>query len=393
MIIPFSRNPVTLLPLLSLPRTQTTSKKLQTAKAPKEFNIASGLKATLPAATFQSISNLFGHSSDTGKATANTKSPSIEDFTSTTSIILGYVRGISEALFALQNVAGLGTQGVNELNECKEEWEEARSVLVAMEHMMAQFQSHQNTLTISPIVLDVFQQMENCLQQVQEVSKTHSDVTKLYKMLQQNTLKNEVVSCVSSIKDIQRYFQSYMIFGPWKLPQMFTGASNFKIHKSTFIASSGPVNVYEGAPQAVNNGQDISNVLQCPSPSQYFVGREDTLKTLSKIFSAPIVTVWGTKMDALRKLIRQNLKFSSPIFLDASSGHALKIYADMIQNQVTSTEELLVLENADTSLLSADYLSALFDIPMLLISCNPVISSLASCTASSFQLHDGPDRE
>lgn len=84
---------------------------------------------------------------------------------------------------------------------------------------------------------------------------------------------------------------------------------------------------------------------------------------------------------------------SSPIFLDASSGHALKIYADMIQNQVTSTEELLVLENADTSLLSADYLSALFDIPMLLISCNPVISSLASCTASSFQLHDGPDRE
>lgn len=35
---------------------------------------------------------------------------------------------------------------------------------------------------------------------------------------------------------------------------MFTGASNFKIHKSTFIASSGPVNVYEGAPQAVNNG-------------------------------------------------------------------------------------------------------------------------------------------
>lgn len=72
---------------------------------------------------------------------------------------------------------------------------------------MAQFQSHQNTLTISPIVLDVFQQMENCLQQVQEVSKTHSDVTKLYKMLQQNTLKNEVVSCVSSIKDIQRYFQ------------------------------------------------------------------------------------------------------------------------------------------------------------------------------------------
>lgn len=102
-----------LLPFHVMHKLKASKHSDSTAKAPKEFNIASGLKATLPAATFQPISNLFGHSSDTGKATANTKSPSIEDFTSTTSIILGYVRGISEALFALQNVAGLGTQGVN----------------------------------------------------------------------------------------------------------------------------------------------------------------------------------------------------------------------------------------------------------------------------------------
>lgn len=52
----------------------------------------------------------------------------------------------------------------------------------------------------------------------------------------------------------------------------------------------------------------VSDVLQCPAPSQYFVGREDTQRKLSKIFSVPIVTIWSTDTRVIRDFITQKLE-------------------------------------------------------------------------------------
>ena len=43
------------------------------------------------------------------------------------------------------------------------------------------------------------------------------------------------------------------------------------------------------AEEVIENVLSISDVLKCPSPSQYFVGREDTLNRLYRIFSPQIV--------------------------------------------------------------------------------------------------------
>lgn len=105
---------------------------------------------------------------------------------------------------------------------------------------------------------------------------------------------------------------------------MFAHATNFAIHQSVF--STGTVNVtYQVPSQTVNQGRrtteyhlenaefhtqlaGITDVLQCPSPSQYFVGREDTLRQLAKIFYPPIVSIWGSKLHKLRNFVRQEFQ-------------------------------------------------------------------------------------
>ncbi|KAE9397819.1 TPR-like protein, partial [Gymnopus androsaceus JB14] len=80
-------------------------------------------------------------------------------------------------------------------------------------------------------------------------------------------------------------------------------------------------------------------VLQCPSPSQYFVGREDILRKLSKIFSAPahvvtLVASGGTgKTQTVLKfenglsewqvILKHLNRFSNVWFFDASSNDTL----------------------------------------------------------------------
>ncbi|KAE9405899.1 TPR-like protein [Gymnopus androsaceus JB14] len=158
--------------------------------------------------------------------------------------------------------------------------------------------------------------------------------------------------------------------------QMFAGASSFEIRNSIF--TTGNVTYH---PQAANLGHasvSISNILQCPSPSQYFVGREDTLEKLSKIFSAPVVTVWSTNIDVLKDFVRHRLKYSS-IFLDASSSQALdKSIAENI-TQVTSGDTLLVLQNPSAPV--EEYLDRLPYAPVLAITTQ---SSGESSTAFQF---------
>ncbi|KAE9388566.1 TPR-like protein [Gymnopus androsaceus JB14] len=167
---------------------------------------------------------------------------------------------------------------------------------------------------------------------------------------------------------------------------MFAGASNFQIRNSIF--ATGNV-TYHGTPQTTNHGQviSISNVLQCPSPSQYFVGREDILRKLSKIFWAPNVTLWGTNIDVLKDFVRQNLKYS-PIFLDASSGQALAKSVADLNNKGPLANALLVLQNADTPV--EEYLHTLPYAPVLVMNTE---SSLTSSTSPAFHLPHDADQQ
>ncbi|KAE9385312.1 hypothetical protein BT96DRAFT_982079 [Gymnopus androsaceus JB14] len=193
-----------------------------------------------------------------------------------------------------------------------------------------------------------------------------------------NNLLHALLLAISLGDDDFQYFSAHLPnweahqFWPraaWPLmprSQMFAGASNFEIRNS--ILTTGNV-TYHGAPQAANYGHvsiSVSNVLQCPSPSQYFVGREDILEKLSKIFSAPV------------DFVRQNLKYSSSIFLDASSSQTLdKSIAENI-TQVTSGNTLLVLQNPSAPV--EEYLDRLPYAPVLAITTE---SSVESSTASS----------
>ncbi|KAE9398245.1 hypothetical protein BT96DRAFT_38113 [Gymnopus androsaceus JB14] len=252
-----------------------------------------------------------------------------------------------------------------EIKECKEEWEKAKEALIEIESMMAQFQSHQKALTPSPIVQRAFQKVEHCLQQVREASKVYLDINKLRKMAQRNALKNEAVSCVASINNIQQYFQTYMIFGIWEA-----------------TISKQP-----------DEGQVMTlNVLRCPTPAAYFIGREDTLKALEKIFTVPVVTISGPDQKVLDEFVRHLHKKQSTILLDATSADTLaKSVADKI-TQNESADILLVLQNAQVSV-AEEYLHTHSSTPILISSTQPAISSLASSTACAFELPDHADQQ
>lgn len=156
---------------------------------------------------------------------------------------------------------------------------------------------------------------------------------------------------------------------------------------------------------------NISDVLPCPSPSQYFVGREDTLRQLTKVFFLPIVSIWSENLNTLGNFVRQKtstvryipclteimahssqLHSKSLVFLDASSGQALeKSYADIIKDRGFSRECFLVLENADPSLVLEDYLPTPFGVPILVTSTNSAIGNWTLHADCSFHLSECAD--
>ncbi|KAE9391736.1 TPR-like protein [Gymnopus androsaceus JB14] len=183
--------------------------------------------------------------------------------------------------------------------------------------------------------------------------------------------------------------------------QMLPYASNFQIYNSVFttgvthVTYIGP-HVTQDASQ--DHGFSLSNVLKCLAPSQYFVGREDTLGKLSNIFLEPCITLWSTNTEVIRDFVTNHLKsrlnFKYPcIFLDASSTQALNAaFADKIREHDLPTKFLLVLENANGSVVE-DYIHNLPHSPILVTSTEPAIQKLASFTAFKFQLPDGANQQ
>ncbi|KAE9399673.1 TPR-like protein [Gymnopus androsaceus JB14] len=187
--------------------------------------------------------------------------------------------------------------------------------------------------------------------------------------------------------------------------QILSHASNSQIYNSVF--TTGDANVtYHGAHLTQDANQEnqsdqpilLSDILKCPAPSQYFVGREDALKKLSKISSEPLMTLWSTNAEVIHDFVisqirsKLHVKYTC-VFLDASSPQALNAsLAAKIREQAFPTKFLLVLENANSSVVE-DHIPNFPDSPILVASTEPAICKLASFTACKFQLPDGATKQ
>jgi hypothetical protein len=97
---------------------------------------------------------------------------------------------------------------------------------------------------------------------------------------------------------------------------ILSGASNFSIEGSTFIAVGGDMHyvVSNNIIADSKPGSNINNVLRCPPPIQDFVGREDVLEKLSKNFAAPVISVTCEKTDLMKDLVAKVRKWSGCVF-------------------------------------------------------------------------------
>ena len=50
------------------------------------------------------------------------------------------------------------------------------------------------------------------------------------------------------------------------------------------------------------------NVLRCPTPAAYFIGWEDTLRELERIFTVPVVTIFGPDQKVLDEFVQHHKK-------------------------------------------------------------------------------------
>ncbi|PBK86678.1 hypothetical protein ARMGADRAFT_476795 [Armillaria gallica] len=136
------------------------------------------------------------------------------------------------------------------------------------------------------------------------------------------------------------------------------------------------------------------NVLACPTPSQYFTGRESILQKLSQMLSAPVVTLFSTNKNALAAFVHSfdhSSRFTA-IFLDVSSVEALKAIAHNIKAiDSAHPPSLLILENADASLELDQYLLYSLHNPILVTSTDQAVSRFAS-PACDFELPDSVDQ-
>ncbi|KAF9063142.1 hypothetical protein BDP27DRAFT_1479731 [Rhodocollybia butyracea] len=164
---------------------------------------------------------------------------------------------------------------------------------------------------------------------------------------------------------------------------MFSHASNFRIDGQ-------PTFVNQASSQYTNHDNieiSVSDVLKCPAPSQYFVGRADMLSKLAKVFSAPVVTIFNPDPDKLARFVRYFSKRPT-IYIDATSEEALtNALAENPQDfECIYSDTILVLENAHASLELDDHFPVCFECPILVTSTDSTLSNIASSFAHAFRL-------
>ncbi|KIK56604.1 hypothetical protein GYMLUDRAFT_247645 [Collybiopsis luxurians FD-317 M1] len=168
----------------------------------------------------------------------------------------------------------------------------------------------------------------------------------------------------------------------------FSGAHHVTVSGGEFYNVHGNQNI------TINDNSDFQNaggtriekalkVLICPSPSQNFVGRDDTLSLLSKIFSPPVVALYSSSQEELDKFIKNHVKWCMPIRMDASSDEAFqKALLEKVKGpQQILQNTILILENANPSLALENCLPEWCYVPILMTSFKQDIAKTGSKVA------------
>ncbi|KIK58459.1 hypothetical protein GYMLUDRAFT_696592 [Collybiopsis luxurians FD-317 M1] len=141
----------------------------------------------------------------------------------------------------------------------------------------------------------------------------------------------------------------------------FSGAHHVPVSGGEFYNAYGNITINHNSDFQNIGGtgtERASKVLICPSPSQNFVGRDDTLSSLSKIFSPPVIGLYSAGKKDLKNFIKNHMKWCTVINLDTSSVEALHKAVDKkIKGPLpVSGNAVLVLENMDQPLALEEHL-------------------------------------
>ncbi|KAK7441019.1 hypothetical protein VKT23_016800 [Stygiomarasmius scandens] len=339
----------------------------------KKHDIASGVAAVNQTSIKPIIPGSFPQSPAVVTVSNNPDTSSRnESWTSNATLILDIVKEIGEVLENVPYVkmgAGIALKAIKvkeEIDACKEEWKRAEDYLTGINDMVVQFRG--DTALLPEQVEDGFRELESCLSRVRDAKKQYQDEGRMKKMLKRGTLKAEATSCVEKIDRVHKLFQTKM-----------------GIH--TYLS----VKELSGAPPPVLPMR-LDEVLRCPPPSQYFVGRQAMYQKLSKIFAVPVVIVFNKNQDILADFVKYKLKQFSIISLNGST---VETFEEAIADKLKADNQfpaktLIVIENMDLSLKLDHYLPFTYHAPVLITTTH---SAISSSEAHMFTLPDSSNQQ
>ncbi|KAK7471329.1 hypothetical protein VKT23_002738 [Stygiomarasmius scandens] len=252
-------------------------------KGRKQFGIASGVAGVLRTSLVIAPDAATSNNPDTSSRN--------KSWVSNAALVLDIVKDIGEILEKVPYVkmgAGIAVKAVKvkeEIDACRDEWKKAKSYLAGISDMMDQFRD--STVPLSKQVEDGFRELESCLSRVLDARKQYQDEGMMMKILERGTLKTEATLCVEKIVWACMLFQAKMGIQTFVSIQKLSGAI---------------------PPPPPSLPMRLDEVLKCPPPSQYFVGRQMMLHKLSKIFAVPIVIVFNKNQDVLTEFVKYRLK-------------------------------------------------------------------------------------
>ncbi|KAJ4465012.1 hypothetical protein C8J55DRAFT_529327 [Lentinula edodes] len=295
----------------------------------------------------------------------------IMGITSNVSLVLGVVGeivGVLANIPYIKTAAAVIKEGMDvfkETTDCKEKWENVTEVLQQMEAMLRTSKSHLQAQP-STIVEEAFNMVENCLKQIKTARDQYGDLNTFVTILQRGVLTSEAQLYLDKINGILNYFLAYISVG-----------SHMGIQEILEILKNPEL-------RQQNQGATVSDVLPCPSPSQHFVGRQDTLKQLAKIFACPMIVISYMNKDMLGELVDELQIGHTLILLNASNRKALHKSLAEEEEHVKSPKlnSLLLLQDADPNLVSEleKYLPRFPEVPLIVTSPGLIKNDFATHT-------------
>ncbi|KAF9469459.1 hypothetical protein BDZ94DRAFT_1180606 [Collybia nuda] len=265
--------------------------------------------------------------------------------------ILRDVAKLGDSIPYLEGIAGVLSTIIKmkqELDQCDEEWTKAMEGIEQIKRLVLKFVGPSYQRQLPPFVVDAFADLKVCVDEVLEAFRKYKEMKRWKRAFKRNMLKDDAIVFSDKI---------------WKAVKLF----------ETDLVVENAVLIHE-IHAVITGGAAISSTgfaaLQCPTPSDYFMGRKTILEVIESSFSSPGRCVLalvakggaGKTQVALKHASDATQKYSHLFFIDASSSdtltRAFKTMAEAAQVGASAVaaslwlsglpdDWLLILDNAD----------------------------------------------